>query len=56
MITSWGTPTHAPAVPQWAYSWGMDRNEAAIFGLFSVATCLPFMWVGAAACGVTAVA
>lgn len=47
---------HAPAVPQWGYAWGMNRTEAAIFGVFGVATCLPFMWFGAAACGFTGVA
>lgn len=46
----------APAVPQWGYAWGMNREEAAVFGALGVATCLPFIWVGAAACGLTGVA
>lgn len=46
----------APAAPQWGYAWGMDREEAAVFGMLSVLTCAPFIWVGAIACGFTAVA
>lgn len=43
----------APAAPQWAYAWGMNREESLAFAVLGVATCLPFMWVGAAACGIT---
>ena len=46
----------APAVPQWGYAWGMNRNEAAIFGAAGVLTCAPFIWIGAIACGLTGVA
>ena len=48
--------TEAPASPQWGYIWGLDREEAAVFGLASVFTCAPFIMIGAIACGVTAVA
>ena len=47
---------HAPAVPQWAYAWGMNRQEGALFAAASVVTCAPFMWLGAIACGLTGAA
>ena len=46
----------APASPQWSYFWGMDREEAAVFGIASVLTCAPFIMIGAIACGATSVA
>lgn len=53
-IQAGAPPTvEAPAGPQWGYGWGMDREEALLFGVAGVLTCAPFMWVGAIACGVT---
>lgn len=46
----------APAAPQWAYAWGMEGEDAAVFGVLGVYTCAPFLWIGSIACGLTGVA
>ena len=45
-----------PAAPQWAYAWGMEGEDAAVFGVLGVYTCAPFIWIGSIACGLTGVA
>ena len=44
------------AGPQWAYFWGMEGEEAAMFGAASAIGCAFFGPFGAAACGITGVA
>ena len=44
------------AGPQWAYFWGMEGEEAAMFGAPSAIGCAFFGPFGAAACGITGVA
>ncbi|HIE94612.1 MAG TPA: hypothetical protein EYQ83_17785 [Acidobacteria bacterium] len=45
-----------PAGPQWAYFWGMEGEEAAMFGAASAIGCAFFGPVGGMACGITGVA
>ena len=45
--------TDQQAGPQWMYAWGMDGEEALVFGIASALMCTIFGPIGGAACGIT---
>ena len=47
--------TDRHAGPQWMYAFGMDGEEALVFGIVAVIECSFFGPFGAIACGVTSV-